>query len=749
MLRVHFTLEYEPHLAGGKRGVYASEINPFLECELTHRLSIVDGTSPIHVIEPSAAAATNQVALPLNSVAPISESVHSTAHWALPGTKRHAIKSLLGAPRPFATVPLPETASIAVHVMAESATQTGQSCHRRVSSAYFTLRDALSNDTVTKTEWELTGESPLAKGFVRVSNVHMTFDGKRVDGRTIVGFVANTSAVYHIDDAEQDVVRSTSEYMDKTIRSSLDVFFAENAPLSQSKPEYLKRMHCPFYQTAAGLIPGSAFSLLRPTAAPAYGFYRESLRIALNRMGMSPSAISQGVAKQASVTNRMVPEYQRVITALGNMLTVRANNMVYMDDLVNSGGKTLVPVQKSSGIAFTGASRQAQQAVVISEDYESPIDGGDCEDVASAIYQDYWGFHSQTPRSGDALDTALGHLHAITRAHLFTPALILAAVTNKKQDLSVRDMAADAALAHTYTALIPTAKFLNALTDASDTDSSQRVKNSHYATVYAQNAQPFHASMNTLVLEGTAKSDANPLPVLSQFPERVHKEVLDNWKASMKLQSAILRHDSFPHAASAAIPNYNERDDGSFAADAADLSPFYKGNSALYCSAFRDAGVLDFAFAQASAKSLTHGVHFTKFAQAEWDPSLRLAPYNEITARTGAIIQDTLDQVPLIPKLTQSHTSAQTHPTLAALAVDFDAAPAPNSAVFPRSFTLSVRQADMSDELATNLVAAIRSQASAIASVHVEAHYLADPPVSGEELTIGPAIITEVTVHAA
>jgi len=217
------------------------------------------------------------------------------------------------------------------------------------------------------------------------------------------------------------------------------------------------------------------------------------------------------------------------------------------------------------------------------------------------------------------------------------------------------------------------------------------------------------------------------------------------------------------------VPNRRIVDEnGLIARDRADVSDFYKANSALYVSAFRDVGILDLAFAQKSEgteRELTHGLRFTRFSERTWNDDIRLVPYNAFTERQGALTDAVLSQLEPIPALRRDDVVAgdiekkgPPRPLLAIEALFPDSAePARSTSVLlndpermpppPTNIVLSLRAEDITDESARQIVKAVAQTRSHFTSAHVHTRYLSDTPVRGDESALPPVILYDIELR--
>ena len=799
-LRVRFS--YEPDLAGGSRGQYASEMSPVLHVFATHGLGVMQHDGPddgvvvvsaTHIDAQQAGQRHLIVNVPFNPAAAQYGKLQADALWALPGA---AARTTYALPDGRGVWPVPADASISFNAYAETATQHGQACRTRAGESLFLVSElvgqALNNDDI-KAAWQVTGDEPLVKGFVAVHGAELvhwpagTVDeptgGQVVRPDDHVRFVDDgpTAAVFHGTDADAGAAQRavvTATRLAERVNASLDVFFpAETAPLGRVSPPYLQRMHCPYYNTTAGMLWGSTYALRVPRAKPNAAYFRAALTAALVRADADPAHLLAVAQAQSSHADRMLPGMHALLGTMSTMLTVYANAMVYLDDFTNSGGNTYIAAPdpaKSSHVRLfrRNAAREGEHsdtpAVNTVEDYKIARlgHGDDCEGVAKETYVQFWQFRrAEFPAATDAAGALLHALQAVARSNAYTPMLVLAGVTNKKLDVGVRDMAPDAAMAHTYTAFVPTARVLDRLADdvPGMAGAAHSIRTSQYATAYVR--EPWHAGLPVLIAEGTARSNPLVMPATWYAPADARARI--RAQAQRRLAAQIALMQALPmDAVSVEIPNQRIDDvNDDITADRADASDFYKGNSAAYVSAFRDTGILDFAFArQEEGSTLTHGLRFSQFvAPAQWHDAVRIVPYNRLTPEDGGIADATLAQLEPIPVLRRSAAAAArvsvpaalravetlfSSDTVAGLATaPLAEDPVAGYANEPGSIVVTMRAEDVTPGRAAQVVAAVQRSRTLFTGARVHAHYLSDPPVPGDETSLPPVVLYDIELR--
>jgi len=745
------------------------------------------------------------VDVPFNPAAAQFTKTQDEATWALPGARG---RRSFDVPDERGRWLVPADASVAFNAYAETATQHGQLCRTRAGEALFLVSELLAASTTkdnVRAEWQTTGDTPLAKGFIDVHRTELV--QHHPDGTTLVvepshfftiAAADDAPTAFHEYDADEhakELADATNQALTSSVNASLDVFFPRSsAPLATSDPPSLRRMHCPYFNTSAGLLHGSTYSLRLPRAPPPAHYYERALAATLVRNDADAEHVLAAIAAQQARPDVTLPSSRYVSKLFAEMLTVYANAMVYLDDFTNEGGRTFLAQVDSSASpdaskrshvqtvrlvrrteANDGGASSAHPAVNVVEDYKDVRlgHGDDCEGVAKEIYTHYWDFRRA------ALDASasplLVHMQALATSNTYVPALVLAAVTNKKLDTATHALSDEDAMAHTYTSFVRTGRFLERLVDADAKDArfsglAERVKTSAYARGYTP--QPWHAGLDdVLVAEGTARASAFVRPTSTYYPasekERIVALASRRYEAQMALVAALPMN-----VVQLEIPNRRVSDDsGAVARDEADVSDFYKANSSAYISAFRDTGVLDFAFAQTSADApsgLSHGTRFTRFSAPEWSERLRLVPYNRIDATTGALADAVLSQLEPIPQLRRDDAVAREREakgapaSLRQIETLFDkTASATGESTrsllatpdcmpdVPHSIVVSVRAEDVDDRVATAIVDAVRSARTHFSGARIHTHYLSAEPVRGDETSLPPVVLYDIELRLA
>lgn len=739
-----------------------------------------------------ALASAENTVVPGELVVDIPFNPHGTnrtsASALLPGARASRAAVVDAQGRPF----IPADATVSFNAYAETATHAGQLCRTRAGEALFLVSDLLattpSTDDSVRAEWQTTGDVPLVKGFIDVRHAELidTTTGAPVDPTSVFRYeplMAHATAFHEFDaqPTQRDLAVKTAEELAQRVNASLDVFFGKNAVLATSDPPTMQRMHCPYFNTSAGLVFGSGYAVRTASQPPPVHFFERTLAATLVRNDARAEHVLAAIAAQRAAPATTLPSSRFVAKVFAEMLTPFANAMVYLDDFTNEGGNTYVATVSDDGMSPDASTRHATQRlrlvrrssatehiegsesrplVNVVEDYKDARlgHGDDCEGVAKEIYTQFWSFHALELDGTES--PLLRELHSFARSNVYTPALVLAEVTNKKLDT---DAITDGdALAHTYTALIHTDTFLDRL-DGTNTDAIAALRSSEWAR--ARRKEPWHAGLDdVLVTEGTARSSVFVRPTTSYYATRAEQEtVREAAKRRFTAQQALVEHVPM-NIVQMDIPNRRIDDpDGAIAANKADTSDFYKANSAMYVSAFAETGVLDVAFAQRRNGALTHGTRFTPFAASKWPSTSVLVPYNQLTKRDGALVDAVLSQLEPVPRLRRDAATAESReregPPDALLAVEhlFDGSvPTTGAAtehllrdpaqmpLIPSNIVLTIRAEDATDTAIDAVVNGIAAASDYFSAARVHTHYLSEAPVHGDETSLPPVVLYDI-----
>lgn len=803
-LALRMRLRYEADLAGGTAHEYASERAPRVHMYLSDELSLIDATDGddgVTVVASRELANREGVEL-MMPFAPwhINRSLTAeAARWPLPGNSKHVLPDENGR------WTLPADTYVCSSIIVHTATDSGRAVDTRGGNSFHLLSELLDAAEHVRIEWQRNGDKALAKGFLALSHVELVSvasDGRVVvlDARKFIAFEAPSErAVFHGDEETTRLAAAADAMQNKLTEHAnraMRVFFPQaTAPLGRSDPAYMRPLHCPYYLTPGGMLDGSMYALNGPRRVPSAAFYDRTLAAVLVRNDVLASDLLLAIGAQRQEPARLLEATRYVEGKIyGELFTVFANQMPYLNDFVNESGNTYEVVERKHKMRFVHGVGGAA-AIAVDEDYKiarlyhaDDCEGvgleihmearqlarakfdGDAEDIAQASHKLLHDFQHVTFTDGiDASKEAvarldlLHHFQRMARACVYVEVLPLAAVTNKNLDHSQRELDEKNVLAHTFSSLVPTALLLARLENAdADDDLVAAVRASRHVRTYLASslARAYDIERDVLVLEGTARASALQVPTSTLFasasPARRAAEVR---AAEQRLAAQATFMHANPTIVGALSFEVMQRrvDDarGDFAADRESLSDFYQSISSVYTAAFADVGILDLALARRRDDgSLTHALHFNKFAAvaAERSAEWRFVPYNRIDAVEGARAERILSRLEPVPALTIARNGqvprvaaferlrgspSRTGAASAVLRRDPSAMPG-----VPRSFVVSVRAEELADkpQLADQLASALRSY-----SARVVAYYLADPPVVGDELP--PVVIYDIEVR--
>jgi len=785
---LQFDLTFEPHVAGGKLREYAAEINPYLHVHLTHGLSMTaQHKHGVLVIPPDVVEKAVRANSSIRVRLAVRFSRVKTKMSRLPAPALQMGLDMTG------TTTLPASVHIAVHGYVDTATETGQTCRDHVGSSYVQLQQVLETKTVESAMWQFNGDKPLVKGLVRIANPalrHVAPEfglAREYPAHELkLNFAKVTQAArFHIDSAgKEQVLSAEMDLLSQHIEQSFAPF-NDGGKLATSEPSYLKPFHPQPYQNSTGVLPASAYVLVRSQEATTPDVFLEHLRVALARSGVSATRVLQAIAKQEQAVKRfgdaatLLPGYLFALRTCVQMLTVYPNTLVYEDDFFNEGGETLTLGDRKTTMHFVRAS--AQRKVSVGERFLSAqtTGGGDCEDTADAIDQMAAAFASLMSRvesvsqagkrvsQADAEGRLLRKFGELLDTNLLVPHLNMAAVTNKKQQADIALLDQDSANGHTYSGFIATATFLAHLSDANpDGALVKAVRNTPFAQKYLQHARPFHRHIGVLVGEGTARQDPLVLPVSSYYAVSREEVAIARYAAGAAAKKALVAFEGFgASGATLEIPNRNVDDrSGKVAQGQRDVSAFYKANSLLFTRVFQEAGVLTFSYARdpepadVLSDRATHGLLFNDYVKPEWDAQTRVVPFGQYSPAVSALVDDTLAQMEPIPPL-RRHRVPPGLPVPAALrklqsefpqfTLPVDREPADQMPLPPNYITLSVRNEDATQANLTVLYNAVVANRTQFSGVQVRPFYLADAPTPGEESFVPAMIVYEVYLRLA
>lgn len=650
-LRIHLT--YHGHLSGqhGSRE-YASETEPRLTLFLTHGLS---GGQTITKRMPASKHHVMTFDVPFYTQAP--DAVQEAAATWLLGNAKLDADNVISA-----------SASLGINCYVLTNTETGQACESCAGSAYISLFHLLENDQQHNGHKLWLADNTGDDGLIAKAQIHI-----------ISAKLVSPAGHHHVDLRFAPVTPTTvlppspagafvdskepQRRMERIIAQSMKTFFGHTALFTGPSIPAGEKTHCPEYRTPRLSLPGGAYAVRLPLELPDAGVFVHFLKIVLWREGMSLDddidRLADTLRQQLDRTDDAGPDpaFHVACTFLVRLLTLFANSSVYLNDFVaEDPDKTLMPEATRINIQRRVRASRARNGGRPSADDEKPVTesykivrrllGGDCEDVAYEIFIEA---QQLLLVSFDAyMNIGVGRLLVQLQRllRLYVPLLVLACVTNKKLDLTTRDLPADQAMAHTFPMLVPFVTFAAGLAVDLVPSEAAILRTSQFWRDGERMRRPWHRHLRTLVLEGTAPMDPRAILPFSYWtsPSSAQHDVrvMEAKTAALRraAEASRLRGISVP-----ILPHVMADTPGhEYALDKRDISNFYKAPVSAYM-AVRDKGMCDVAFALESPThpgKYTYGAHFNVCVFPELVPKLRIVPYNRLDADAMHIINDVL-----------------------------------------------------------------------------------------------------------
>lgn len=780
VLDVVFT--YKPELAKGSG--FASENKPTLRVYVSHALGGPTVRAPekgiVYVPAEQVAAGQISVAVPFYP-----ENYDANARWydasvIFPSHGKHKV-----ARREASSdrVVLPRDVSLCIDAFAQTASQVNQVCETRAGEAIFLLRDALQGQHEEEYAIQNTGTHVLVKGIFELNSVKLR---GVADPDTVLAYAPDdTVAVFpevrkskYFDDKVQADIQAelqTRAYNGLSIygywtepkdpsavtadRTATGLALDQPVDptlLVASESDFLSRVHCPFYKTRAGMLGGSQYMRHMPRTPPPAAFYLQMMRIALARANTTALYVSHVLDAQAK-SETLLPATVFAVGLYGETLNTFSTSLVYLEDFVNSQGDT-------REFAGTGARLKLVDhgGFEGTEDYLSATFSDDCEGLAAHIMAVVLMFDLLKPTEIDGLECTeaerglLKHFHRMSLENVWVPQMMLGAVSSAKMEIGQK-LTADNAGAHTFGVLTPAAKFEARLDGLGHPDDLVgAVRNATFFRRSRTHRKPWHAELPVLVLEGTARAPALPLPPLSYYAEADREVAKARLKVRLTVQAQLQHALGEVNADLLRLVEFPMPPKELEMANATDpISNFYQQVQSAYVVSVAETGILDFAFAVKGAQAYP-SAPFVKFVQ--WEDDLIVVPFNRAEPRyqawcnaVHALIEPnpTLEYDPTVeatlrplPDFSHGHTAART-----GASHDFSTAfPLPSLA-----FTVSVRHADAfnSDGTETAVLPALRTAIRAlknVESVHAAVHYISELPVHGEKADLPPNVMHDIRI---
>ena len=616
--RLFVAFEFEPRLAGGRQGQFASEVVPL-------RLDVF-GTREL-------ACQTQQIVL--NSTETRTVNVELFLHRRA----RHSAglpfcDASVGEERDFVEFgsTYARSAALIVNLYATTFTETGQRIWTALGAALLpvaVLRDFQRFSTQASRTFNIVLDreidakvqpsTPLVKGVIRV--VEMRNELVRVRER-------RAGDIYH----DHQLLNNATALMKAMIQRSQGVYFGPKAYMRASKP-FLTPFHVPVDQTDFILLPSSAYAMVHVREPANVAYYEALLQTALRRSAID-DAEALGLARATRDGTGSMAQRAAFGALVVRMLCVFALSQCYMDDVVNLN---------SDGQATARA-----DLICSSEDFKlcRLCGGDDCEGCALEP-------HMHTKQLCAADPTPMSELLRLVRSYLraFVPCLALGCVTNKQWTIEQLDQ--QNAMAHTFAVLIPFTLFQRQLS------AEQRGDVTDKSMFYADRRADIEAwrgiDERPWICEGTAPIDP-AMRALSSYYQ-------DDREAGELAAVAVNARRRFTEQAIFYLKRNSTQNrigleiSGSVAYGQAaattqsDQSTFYKYIVSLTTHAFVDRLRADFALVdtQTDASRRTFGVRFADFINGS--AAVGIEPYLVYEPEEATVVDAVLaDQQP-IPNL--------------------------------------------------------------------------------------------------
>lgn len=674
MFHVRILAQYTPDLADEKEGTNGSETRPMLRFSLSHclggRALQSNGDSGLVFVNSKLAKqATMDGQRALEVILPFFpklfmarraagvEPCHIFQNRDARNDASDAIKRALtgdhGAP-----YQIPADASVLVGAYVHTATQTQQECETKAGEAVLLLRDVFHAKQPEADFVQTTGTETLVKGTLRVLKAELLQNQAKVKASRMLTYTAVGSepqlfpelkASKFITEAMlQFQARVTKEMnmravngmgifgydsidaamtADKTA-TGMDLTRTPDPPvLQKTVNKYMKRVHCPYFQTEIMMQPGAVYIATMPDTPPPVAFFVTQLTIACDRARVAPGHLLR-VMKAQEQSCDLLPAMVHAVGVFGEFFNVLATTRVYLPDFVNNGGHTL-HVSKDRRLKHA----KADATYEMTEDFkaEDVNAADDCEGLGwkcAVVAEMFRKVDLGVAATSETADYVRVLTHFKGLLDIYSVHLVLAGVTAPKLE---GDQKSEEEAAHTFCALIPIVRLLGHVDDAgARTGTASAFKTSQAAMHANMIALPWHVHLPVLILEGTARAPALPLPILEYYEGKRQAAAKKLIQRRMKLQKGIVSALSranlgkFAHFIQFPIPPTGRADDGT-------ISKFYKIMGSSFTTLAREEGILDVAFAtQQSDGSFVSTIPFEKFVAPKWDHDVTFVPFNRL-----------------------------------------------------------------------------------------------------------------------
>lgn len=774
--RLRVTLSYEPHLAGGDSSAPGSENETMLRLFVSHALGSPSVLQPEHGI---VILNHEQVVASQTKPATISVPFAPQLHRARLGlNSKHAIypRSVDVGPEEQPPFVMPRDAALLIDGYVHTASQLHQRCETRAGEAVFLLHDLLANEGPLEAEHSVvegnvqnTGSEPLVKGLVTVHKTVL----ERATGGGWSAVAASRVLAWEAQGANPQIFPemhesslidaasqlSISDGLRVRAFNGLSIFgYSDPSPVKgmpgvasgavdppllenvDPKATYMKKIHCPFYLTRAGMLPGSTYIRHVSHGPPPTAFYVQMLNMALFRANVDPSSAVRALEIQ-SKSQTLLPSTTFVHGLYGEFLNQLTTSMIYLSDEVNSGGATL-RMNKASRLV-----ELHKGGVEGTEDYKDGTLADDCEGLAHHIAKVALLFGDLKLAFGHDVDqsvrTLLAMFQKIAQQNVYTVHLVLAAVTAAQMKPGEIPSAKDIG-AHTFTALVPTARLRTRIAGPH----AKEVLESRYFRTARKHEARWHGDLPVLILEGTARAPSLALPPLEYYPPSERSKMRKALASRLQVEQQLMRElshidASYPRLVQFPMPPFvltaAEAKGGGYSA-------FYKTMQSTYCDIAVETGILDYGLGRRQKDgSLTSSIPFEAFISPEWPSDLVWIPFNKAEPAYQDWVNAVHDLVepspapefvPVVPpRLRASHGIPS-----APLKVRAGEFPSPGS-----TFTVSIRHEDATEELLSALDTALGKLPN-VTSIERREWYVCEPPIHGESAEVKPNIVHDVKI---
>lgn len=409
-----------------------------------------------------------------------------------------------------------------------------ESCDREV--AWSSVADKAMPLKMRFPVFENNSGERVVKGFVVISNMRAEVDGSRVAlgvPLTSDNQLEPLDEFAYVPHNEQIFSAFVQDVMVRNIMLFTDQA-AQNGIEFKASAAEAQRIHAPFFQTPAGLLPGFAYMLKPGAAAPTpadadrgeqfqlvRNWLARNLQYALLRANRSEHWFAETIERQLAARDT---EYDDAGMAecceiLGQMLVIAPTSMPYFSDTVSTKarGKPVRVNEVRGRVAFERSADGSGVHAVERFSEMADNDGGDCEDGGTFAYR-----IAMTLAAGDWDSTHYRALSAASQlARQYVPMVNLGSVRSAAVGNDLTDnskLARDADIidsfvdrqrqygAHMWGQMQPLVRFVAMVRrTVPDVDAS-------LLWLKGASRAPWTAALPTLILEATGRLSALQLP---------------------------------------------------------------------------------------------------------------------------------------------------------------------------------------------------------------------------------------------